>query len=736
MHAPDRPSPHAPALFEPLEARLALYSNPFLADLPTLADMQNTANTVVRIQTSEGFVDIELYDRAGPGGASPADATAANFLRYVNNGLYENVFFHRHARVSPTQDFVLQGGGFEFTGGDFPPRQTAVPSFGNVDNEFDAGRSNLIRTLAMAKLGDQPDSANSQFFFNLQDNAHAIDPNTNEDRGLDVQNGGFTVFARVIKGWDIIERIASFDVRNLNNFLAGTFQGPFGEVPVSGTGDSDVVVMKDVEVIKPGGSQQFFGESVYFPDGFRDWKSTNTIELVNPDPNAATPFQIIVHFEGGDRDKVIFVNTLGPGASIEVPVSRGGAPGLNSVRGSEPFAYEVRSAHGIAATLRHKDFGAVGSEAFIQAGPFSAAQLEDWKFAGGFKGPANPSYLVWQNLSDQPANVNVMIFPDSGAPFFIGKTLEGSRRGGLNMTQLASLPDGAFSVWITSTQPIVAALSQYQGTVGSPTSLPPPGQASLETGVAAGGSVTGVLPGAYIATGGQAIISAVYTLQSPAVVTIDFDFVLSDGTVLHNAGTFTLSSAVQRRDLDLASANAALPRDQFFTVRYRVRGDAAPVSLSYRSTTSQDRMATAFQTFGTQRAIFADGFTDPTQAADRESISIVNPFASGTNLAYRLRFHFADGDLVANTGAGNLEGGRRVDINIRDLADIMAKIQSGTQFRHYSVTVEGDYTQGTPSVTGAIFAQITRLAAGDTVTSGPTLESGGTLLALSDSRFQ
>jgi peptidyl-prolyl cis-trans isomerase A (cyclophilin A) len=46
---------------------------------------------------------------------------------------------------------------------------------------------NTTNTIAMAKLGNDPDSATSQFFINL----------ANNDSNLDLQNGGFTVFARV-----------------------------------------------------------------------------------------------------------------------------------------------------------------------------------------------------------------------------------------------------------------------------------------------------------------------------------------------------------------------------------------------------------------------------------------------------------------------------------------------------------------------------------------------------------
>ena len=54
----------------------------------------------------------------------------------------------------------------------------------------------------MAKVGDEHDSATSQFFFNLDDNSE----------NLDDQNGGFTVFARVIEGMDVVDAIAEVEL--------------------------------------------------------------------------------------------------------------------------------------------------------------------------------------------------------------------------------------------------------------------------------------------------------------------------------------------------------------------------------------------------------------------------------------------------------------------------------------------------------------------------------------------
>ncbi len=137
------------------------------------------ANSLVQFRTVLGDVEVELLDQEKP-------ATVANFKRYVEAGLYHNSFFHR-----AVHNFVLQGGGFTVA----DPVTTSVapiPAFPQVTNEFKVGpfRSNVAGTIAMAKTSD-PNSATSQFFFNLVDNSRSLDSTNNA--------GGFTVFG-VVKG--------------------------------------------------------------------------------------------------------------------------------------------------------------------------------------------------------------------------------------------------------------------------------------------------------------------------------------------------------------------------------------------------------------------------------------------------------------------------------------------------------------------------------------------------------
>ncbi|MEM1423576.1 MAG: peptidylprolyl isomerase, partial [Planctomycetota bacterium] len=161
---------------------------------------RTTGPTIARLNTNLGVIDIELF-------ADETPLTVANFLRYANERMYDGVIFHRSV-----EGFVIQGGGFE---SDLP--FLPIPTFDPVLNE--PGISNVRGTIALAKLGNDPNSGTSQFFFNLDDNSS----------NLDNQNGGFTVFGEALdeESLAVIDAIAA-----LETFDASVTSGAFTDVPV------------------------------------------------------------------------------------------------------------------------------------------------------------------------------------------------------------------------------------------------------------------------------------------------------------------------------------------------------------------------------------------------------------------------------------------------------------------------------------------------------------------------
>lgn len=160
------------------------------------------ANRIVRFLGNGGEeFDVELFSAETP-------LTVRNFLNYVESGRYNATIIHRSV-----PGFVIQGGGFVLNGNTIESVKTDAA----VRNE--SGISNLRGTVAMAKLENDPNSATSQWFINLANNA------TN----LDAQNGGFTVFGRVLgNGMSVADRIASYNRYNATEILGGAF----GEFPL------------------------------------------------------------------------------------------------------------------------------------------------------------------------------------------------------------------------------------------------------------------------------------------------------------------------------------------------------------------------------------------------------------------------------------------------------------------------------------------------------------------------
>ncbi len=122
-----------------------------------------------------------------------APITVDNFLDYVNSGFYNNLIFHR-----VVSNFVVQGGGYgQTSSGTLPTVKT--PTYSPIALETTGG-SNVQWTAAMARTSDA-NSATSQFFFNLANNASILDPSSS--------TAGYAVFADVSSSAAVIQAIAA-----------------------------------------------------------------------------------------------------------------------------------------------------------------------------------------------------------------------------------------------------------------------------------------------------------------------------------------------------------------------------------------------------------------------------------------------------------------------------------------------------------------------------------------------
>jgi len=143
---------------------------------------------VVIIETSMGAIKAELW-------ADTAPITVKNFLAYVDAKHFDALIFHR-----VMQGFMIQGGGFD-------PAMNEKPTRGPIKNEADGDKKNDRGTLAMARTS-VVDSATSQFFINLVDNAF-LNHRDNTFRGF-----GYCAFGKVIAGMDVVDKIGAVAVGN------------------------------------------------------------------------------------------------------------------------------------------------------------------------------------------------------------------------------------------------------------------------------------------------------------------------------------------------------------------------------------------------------------------------------------------------------------------------------------------------------------------------------------------
>lgn len=167
------------------------------------------ADPQVELKTNMGSIVIELNSDKAP-------KSVENFLQYVKDGHYKGTIFHR---VIP--NFMVQGGGFT---ADFAQKKTRAP----IAIEANNGLRNDVGTVAMARTSD-PNSATAQFFINHKNNDFL------NHSAPTPQGWGYAVFGKVVKGMDVVNKIAAIPTGP---------RGPFpSDVP------SQQVIIEDAHIL-------------------------------------------------------------------------------------------------------------------------------------------------------------------------------------------------------------------------------------------------------------------------------------------------------------------------------------------------------------------------------------------------------------------------------------------------------------------------------------------------------
>ena len=157
------------------------------ADDEAKKEIPQTTDEVAVIQTRLGEIVLEFFPDVAP-------QHVDNFKKLARAGFYDGITFHR---VIP--GYIIQGGDPNSRDDDRKNDGQGGPGY-TIPAEFN-DRPHLRGTLSMAR-GQDPNSAGSQFFICL--------------RPAPLLDGKYTVFGQVIKGIDVVDRIANVprDIRD------------------------------------------------------------------------------------------------------------------------------------------------------------------------------------------------------------------------------------------------------------------------------------------------------------------------------------------------------------------------------------------------------------------------------------------------------------------------------------------------------------------------------------------
>jgi uncharacterized protein (TIGR03437 family) len=352
----------------------------------------------VRFHTTQGDIDVNLLPNVAP-------KTVANFLNYVNRGAYVNSLFHRSA-----PGFVIQGGGYQLVN----HSPVAIPQDAPVVNEFNV--SNTRGTLAMAKLGTDPNSATNQWFFNESDSNA---PN------LDSQNGGFTVFGRIANaaGLAVMDKIAALPVYDASG---GDPSSAFGSLPLANyTGGSlqdsnfvlvtSITVLTATPVISAGGviSASAFGAfTAAAPGSYIEIYGTNlagtTRQWAGSDfTNGAAPTALdgVTVTVNGQNAYVYAVSPTQVNAQVPANVPTTGQVQVVVTYQSQPSAPVMLNMQPTAAGLLAPATFLVNGKQYVYAAHADGTIVSNGSIAGLPSAPAAPGEtLVFYGLGFGPVN--------------------------------------------------------------------------------------------------------------------------------------------------------------------------------------------------------------------------------------------------------------------------------------------------------------------------------------------
>ena len=162
-----------------------------LAVLLSLGVQEPPAPVVVVLETEQGPIEIEVDVARAP-------ITSANFLKYVDDGLFDGGPFHRTVRPDNQQEKPVKIDVIQARAN--RARQDAFPPAISLERTSVTGLAHKDGTVSMARA--EPDTGRSEFFICVGDQ-----PSLDFGGARNPDGQGFAAFGRVVRGMDVVRKI-------------------------------------------------------------------------------------------------------------------------------------------------------------------------------------------------------------------------------------------------------------------------------------------------------------------------------------------------------------------------------------------------------------------------------------------------------------------------------------------------------------------------------------------------
>lgn len=413
---------------------------------------------------------------------------------------------------------------------------------------------------------------------------------------------------------------------------------------------------------------------VYFPEGFAGASVDASVPIQNPG-DVATQYELWARYEKGEAEHLLSRSTVPGRGNAEVMVSQAGGSVAPGLRRDEPFAYVLKSAQPLTATLRHDDFGNHLLE------QFTSQTASRWAFAEARRGDDSVDFILVYNPGPNAVDATLTLYGEHGAVITSTIHLEAQRRGGWSIKDLVGVSSGEFAAEVTATGDIVASQSQYGLHASKPHGF-------SQLGTPGAGATSGFVPALELdddfysrrnddrGTDIPSIVRpdlavSVFNGDASAAANVTLTFVFDDSGVASVTRTVSVDAG-RRTQFSMADLN--LPVDSKFGVLYT---SDLPVTVAASVFQGNSLVGVEASTQAATNWSFGNGSMD-VQAFGRglrEDVYLFNP--SGTEVTISIDLIRPNGSVTTLTkrvGAHELE-----DVDFRSLTELVSR-QDQTPF--------------------------------------------------------